>query len=111
MKEARIILPLVGKSADGVRPPSAAAVHRLLRTRLAKRFGGYTRTTGYGGWVDGEGQIVEENVAVYDVAINPTAEDNADLRDIAVAAARNLLQDAVYFRQTSGLLEIISLKP
>ena len=111
MKEARIILPLEGNSADGTRSPAGATVHKLLRTRLAKRFGGYTRTTGFGGWVDGEGQIVEEDVAIYDVAINPTAKDNADLRDIAVAAACNLLQDAVYFRQTSGLVEIINLKP
>lgn len=111
MKEARIILPLEGNSTDGNRPPAGAAVHRLVRTRLAKRFGGYTRTTGFGGWVDSEGQIVEENVAIYDVAINQTAEDNADLRAIAVAAACNLLQDAVYFRPTSGLVEIIKLKP
>jgi len=43
-----------------------------IRQQLAKLFGGYTETTGHGGWYDeARGVLVEETNVIFDVAVLP----------------------------------------
>jgi hypothetical protein len=99
MREARIILPY---SPDG----DSFGEHYRLRKLLAQNFGGYTATFSYGGWVNGDGHLVEENVYVYDVAM-PANDLNVDrLTILAHESAIALEQDSVYIRYPDGLVVI-----
>lgn len=104
--EARVILPLCG-DLDG-----AEAVHQLFRRSVALHFGGYTVTQGVGGWVDPRGALVEEPVAIYDIAVadhKDVTQDDIDIVNFAMGAARELKQEAVYVRLFGGEVEIFGL--
>jgi hypothetical protein len=70
IREARIILPVLDNEGQSV-----AAAHKHLRELLAKRFGGFTAISGHGGWVDTGGELVAEDVTIYDVAVD---DENAE---------------------------------
>ena len=106
MREARITMPLVGQYLT---TESSERIHKLLALRIAKRFGGYTATKGYGGWVDARGDLIEEGVMVYDIAATPDEAADRDVRELAEWAGRELKQEAVYVRTFSGDVEIIDL--
>ena len=106
MREARITMPLVGRYLTTER---SERVHALLSIRIAKRFGGYTATKGYGGWIDAHGNMIEEGVMVYDIAATPDEAADRDVRELAEWAGRELKQEAVYVRTFSGDVEIIDL--
>lgn len=106
MKEARITMPLVG---DFMTSEASERAHRLFSIRVAKRFGGYTATKGYGGWVDASGNLIEEAVTVYDIAATPDEAADADLVELAEWFGRELRQEAVYVRSFAGEVSIIDL--
>lgn len=99
-REGRLILPV---PADG----SLNAVNRELRRELAQRFGGYTMTTGQGGWVSPTGELVEEPVAIYDVAIRDGAVERDDLWQLAHVYRGKAKQEAVYLRFPDGRVFLV----
>lgn len=107
MKEARITMPLVGHYLTTERSELA---HRLFSIRVAKRFGGYTATKGFGGWVDASGNLIEEAVMVYDIAATPDEAADVDLVELAEWFGRDMRQEAVYVRKFTGEVVIIDLK-
>jgi len=82
-REARIVMPVLEEPNSG----KSFLVHRSLRTKLCGVFGGCTVTSAAGSWVGPDGDAVEEDVLVYDVAILPS--QNAELARIAVERRRH----------------------
>lgn len=103
MREARIVMPEV--HAIGAKP------HDALRAALCGAFGGFTMTYGIGGWVDVVGNVIRDNVCIYDVAMEQTRKNDSKLRYIAIEAGKALGQQSVYLRYSSGSTAIISLTP
>jgi hypothetical protein len=62
----------LGQTKDGVEINAGfrSIIVPAIRKELAKLFGGYTETTGFGGWYDVDrGVLVEEANVIFDVAI------------------------------------------
>jgi len=102
-REARIVMPVLEEPNSG----KSFLVHRSLRTKLCGVFGGCTVTSAAGSWVGPDGDAVEEDVLVYDVAILPS--QNAELARIAVEVGRQLKQHSVYVRYSHGAVDIIDV--
>lgn len=72
-----------------------------IRTELANRFGGYTETSGMGGWVDDNGHLVEESSRTWEcitpVKGGPTTAKRAEVtaQHVASFIAGALLQASV----------------
>jgi hypothetical protein len=99
MREGRIILPMGGCA----RLPSADAI-----TRIADTFGGYTVTTGFGKWKNGEGKLYSEDVRIVDVAYEPNWDNDAKLYDIASRFQQEAKQESVYVRYANGTVQFVS---
>lgn len=87
-------------------PEATDQEHRTFRRKLADSFGGYTATVGEGGWVDPDGQLVEERVVVYTVAVE---RGLPDLFRTATEEARRMEQKALYWEFPDGRVKIINL--
>lgn len=99
MREARITLP------DHPYTSTGAA---YLRRVLLERFGGYTETHGNGAWEDRRtGKVIQEPVRVWDVALAPSPENEALLREAAATAGLLADQGCVYLRQADGEVELV----
>lgn len=97
LREARVVMPM---PLDGMRH------HEAMRRQFIKAFGGYTAQVGNGGWMDpATGEIIDEPVVIYDVAIKPG--ENVKLYLIARDTAKALGQKAVYIRYPDGVVEIV----
>ena len=94
LREFRIVLP---KNARG---------HKWLRETLATRFGGYTETEGRGGWVNPRGELVQEQVRVYDVAA-PAETPAEALLTIARELLRRTGEEAIYLRDLDGEVHLV----
>lgn len=73
---------------------------REVGKRLAENFGGYTAQSVHGGWVDYDGELIEEPMIRYTVAADESREQ--EVCDIAHAWADEMQQDALYFVGTGG---------
>lgn len=69
---------------------------------LAENFGGYTAQFVHGGWVDYEGELIEEPMIRYTVAADDSREQ--EVLDTAHAWADAMQQDALYFVGTGGVV-------
>jgi hypothetical protein len=98
MKEARIIF--AGGNED--------LVNRYLRL-IASRFGGFTAWRGNGGWVNGDGELVQEDVRIVDVAMDVPLEVEY-LHGLAKAWCSTAEQDCVYLRDTKGNVRLVERK-
>jgi hypothetical protein len=99
MREARIILPHNSK---------ILSVHEWLRRTLVDEFGGYTWTSGTGAWCDERGEVVQEPVWIYDVAVpDCSLLTHSRLHKIAETAAILARQDCVYLRLPSGEVRFV----
>jgi len=101
MREARIIVPDTdndGKLTDDVKA--------LVERTLTGKFGGFTSTSGFGGWSN-NGTIIREPVTVYDVATEDTADNRAILDGLAYRVLLYANQDAVYLRYPGGNVKIV----
>lgn len=96
-----------------------------IRKELAKLFGGYTETTGFGGWYDASREVlVEESNVIFDVAILPAPtfrefvthpryrgtyySERIDKAQSIVNLAKSLLQqDCVLVQFTQGHSAIV----
>lgn len=64
----------IGQTKDGaeINAGFRSIIIPAIRKEIAKLFGGYTETTGFGGWYDeARGVLVEESNVIFDVAILP----------------------------------------
>jgi len=87
-----------------------------IRAQLAKLFGGYTETTGRGGWYDeARGVLVEETNVIFDVAI-PTEiafysarydQEIAKAQDVVDLAKRILQQECALVQFSYGQSAIV----
>lgn len=102
MREALMILPNLDNAGQSLAP-----IHRRLRLALANTFGGYTATPSEGGWVSPSGELMEEPGTLYRVAV-PDGRDTV-FETIAMRAARDAAQEAVYMRLPDGRVNIASL--
>lgn len=85
-----------------------------IRAQLAKLFGGYTETTGFGGWYDTSRKVlVEESNVIFDVAIilrpgfNFYDAQIDKAQTIVVLAKALLQQDCVLVQFTQGHSAIV----
>lgn len=104
MRELRIVMPLAAH-IDG-----HMQAHVELEIELCRLAGGCTAYRGTGSWVD-NGQLVREEVIIYDVAIytdNATSLAAKALL-LAVAAGQALQQKAIYFRDAGNDVRIVEL--
>jgi hypothetical protein len=100
LREARIVMPH-GDTAASI------MAHNTLRRQLAKAFGGFTCFRGEGGWVDGNGNLIRDNVMIYDIAMDNHRDAPFELlHRIAIDAGRALDQDSVYIRYPNGEVHI-----
>lgn len=104
LREARIIMPLAGDRLH------CKKVHDTLQRQLCEAFGGFTKFTGSGGWVDSRGNLLSDANIIYDVAIDSERDSPSDLiARFAIEAGRALAQDSVYVRYPNGAVDIIKL--
>jgi uncharacterized protein YdeI (BOF family) len=98
--EARLIVPYQDKAGN------AADVdhYQAMAIEVA---GGATRYDAHGSWLDDNGNLVQEPVAVLDIACEPGSAVENSLMDLAGEVAEDLNQDAVYFRDASGKVHLI----
>lgn len=92
MIENKIVLPC-GNAGSGF---ELVNIHELMRFELCHTFGGVTVTTGHGSWVDSEGTIYNEPVAIYVVAMDDVRKI-LDFKNIAHKYAKLAKQKAVYY--------------
>lgn len=102
MKEARIIAPIVVNNLDPL---------PKLQTALRGAFGGYTIYTGVGAWtIPSSKQPLSEEVAIIDIAYEPSDENDAKLYDIARKFREDAKQVEVYLRYGNGHVQMVSEK-
>lgn len=106
----------VGQTKDGVEINEGfrITIISVIRKELAKLFGGYTETTGFGGWYDESRDIlVEEPNVIFDVAIIVRPgygfyDEQIEKAQTIVDLAKALLQqDCVLVQFTQGHSAIV----
>ena len=95
LREGRIILP---KTARG---------HDLIRREASKLFGGYTETEGRDGWINDQGELEQEQVRIYDIAMDTGDKSAALLRRLAQALLLKSNEVAIHVRYADSTVEII----
>lgn len=99
MKEARIIFPTDGPLNQHMQD----ALHALYTT-----FGGVTVFNGTGHWRTPNGQPLQENVRIADIAYDVTNANDAKLYDIAWAFREAGNQVEVYLRYGNGHVQLVT---
>lgn len=90
LRIAQITLP--SESNEGA---SLANVHKALKRELAAKFGGFTAFETAGGWVNPEGELIEEDGTTYQVAF--PLEQMGLVVSLAHQAGRMAHQQAVFY--------------
>jgi hypothetical protein len=104
MRIAQINLPITGNNGE-----SLNVVHFEIKRDLCEHFGGYTVTEGQGGWINGDGELIAEPVAVYQVAYDESKRAAPGIiASIACAAGKTAGQDAMFF-VIDGEAEIVTI--
>lgn len=98
MREARIILPLLGV---------ATSLHLHLEDILLQKFGGVTRYEAYGAWLSKD-RIIRETVRIYDIAYEQTRLNDAWLYDTAWMLRETGRQEEVYLRYGNGHVQMVA---
>lgn len=104
MKLAQIILPTIGNDGSDL-----TDCHVALRSTLADSFGGYTATSGQGGWTD-SGKLYQDPVTVYAVAMDDTAENRAKLESVALFYGHMATQHCVMVTHASGEVAFVECR-
>ena len=100
MREYTFILPKTDN--DGA---PLIGLHCVLHKKLCDMFGGFTAVECSGGWIDSLGNVIIDHSVRYTVATdNELAEQ---FRDLAIAFGVSAKQQAVYFVNGLGEVEII----
>jgi len=93
MIEAKLILPV--KNNEGI---ELLEIHRDLKNLLVRNYGGCTISNAVGCWEDKKsGQIFDEAVITYQVAISDNNIDKQQFKKFAIEYGKKAEQLAVYF--------------
>lgn len=103
LKEASIVVPMADNAGEYRRP-----AHRNLAGGLAAFFGGYTCTSGVGGWRDGY-DSQHEPVKIYTVAMEDNAYNRGAFLAFAKIAWKALSQKVGYIRYPDGSVEFVDM--
>lgn len=106
LREGRFILP----THDNSGKPMEDVVFAALK-EVVDRFGGASVIKVNGAWRNDNGKLHLEPVLAFDVAYEPTHENNAAFIAIATHAAVQAAQESVYIRLASGEVTIPSVQP
>jgi hypothetical protein len=103
LKEARLIIPDYGRNGQPIPDWLRSSVEAIL----CKKWGGFTKTQGDGGYTAHNGAIIYEPITVYDIAVpmGPTTE--LQLTDLARGICNAARQECVYLRLCSGQVELV----
>jgi hypothetical protein len=74
-------------------------VKRVVKKRAAEKFGGFTATDGNGGWIDDNGDLVEEKVTEIKVA----GADETWAKSTANWVAKKTDEQVVFWRVSDGI--------
>lgn len=74
-----------------------AAVPDVVKKRMAGKFGGFTAYDAAGGWVDGDGNLIEEPVTVIESYTGDDETAPMYARCIALEVLNMLYQDAAMY--------------
>lgn len=102
MKEARLIVPVRGNNGEDL-----AETHVFVVERLIQHFHGFTVSPGAGQFINKDGEIVADEVRVYDVAGEDTPDNLRRLEAIARYVAFTADQESIYLRNFSGDVRLI----
>lgn len=110
MREALIILPRKYLSPTCYPWTQVLTPIDEIATTLTDRFGGCTISEAFGYWRDPAGQLIQEQVTTFTVAIPIpiTHSSKSFLRTFCRNLAHKYNQQAVYLRMPSGRVEFIS---
>jgi hypothetical protein len=104
MREGMFIIPKRDNNGNDLAEVVSSAL-----SALTERFGGATVVEGRGVWRDETGKLYQEPVSTITTAYNPDPAADASFQSIAVSAAMQAAQHAVYVRTASGDVSIVSL--
>lgn len=104
MRMAQINLPILDNNGNHL-----WEVNGQLKRMLSNHFGGYTKLQGTGGWKDAKGQVIQEEVYVYQVAMHDTPSNCETLRQIAMHIGTIAEQQAMFIMLPSGQVEIVDI--
>lgn len=99
------------KNGEGIAGIAASAI-AMICLAVADAFGGYTKTKGFGGWVDSNKNLVEEPVVIIEAAVTNGLryETTGDIRQEAqriVDLAKDLLkQECILVQYIAGNSEL-----
>jgi len=99
--EVRLIVPYQDKEGN-----PADVDH--FQAQAIKIAGGVTRYDAHGSWLDDNGALIKEPVAILDVACEPGSAEESELHSLATEVLVRLKQDAVYFRDASGNVTLVT---
>ena len=73
-------------------------LHKSVRMDMSKKFGGYTKYFGYGGWVSDDNELIEETVIVYETYTDMSETNTySHMYDMACDIFENSSELAVMF--------------
>lgn len=101
MREARIIFPVEG--------PLNEAMQRCIHN-ITHAFGGCTITVGTGHWKHPNGEFLQENVRVADIAYEQNEKNDAKLYDLAWDFLHSTGQIEVYLRYGNGHVQMVTFE-
>jgi hypothetical protein len=64
-------------------------VHEKVKRSMAERYGGFTAYGANGGWIDGDGNLIEERTRVYEV-VAPSTADGGDMYNFILKCAQDV---------------------
>jgi len=98
---------------DGIHSINPAVEYGKAIANIA---GGFTAMQAYGGWIDGNDNLIQEPVTVFDIDIDTKPlgwsenRPTDKFRDLARQICQDLAQDCVYLR-VDGKVELVKAKP
>ena len=98
--EARLIIPHEDKQGSSVN----IEYFQKMAIEIA---GGATKYNGFGSWTDHNGDLVQESVAILDIACDHGSDVERSLLDLACEICADLDQDCVYFRDAAGTVHLV----
>jgi hypothetical protein len=101
LREGRFILPV--RKDNGKGPYVEPAVFDAALKSVVSEFGGATvHRDVIGSWMTPEGELIQEPVIAFDVAYEPSMDNDYRFQAIAIRAANQAAQRTVYVRFPSG---------
>lgn len=99
---AQIILPKFDNSGA-----SLTWSHANFQRKFCEAFGGFTAYDVRGGWIDHAGKLYQDESVSFHIAMDDNSATASALRAIAMEAATELKQEAIFIVYASGIVDFI----